>query len=277
MINTINAGKASTKPKVPAPTTPGAGGGSFMSRIANRLNTSVNTANAVPATAPTPAPAPAPLTPQEQQAALVPGYDNRALSKLNEIGLSDGPSPWMKLAEEKQRADEATQLDMTAKQGAGAMAEARDSLAMRGGLSGGAAENLAMRNMDNTLLGQQSVRGQGVTQRLGLGMDDANRKLGILQNLPGQNLNIWSEGMKAKGAQAMADAIREAGKGGPIQQAMNDPGQAAVNALPRGEGQEAGKIWNKITTFNPALDPTGGFVSGMNAVKTVKAPKWLMG
>lgn len=264
----INAPKPA--PAVPPPTAPapatGGGGGSFMTRAARKLNQAVK-----PPTAPAPAPAPA-LTPQQQQAALVPGLDNRALDSLHTYALSEGPSPWLKIAEEKQKADEAAQLDLTAKQGAGAMAEARDALAMRGGLSGGSAENLAARNMDATLLGQQSVRGQGATQRLGLAMDDENRKMNILQNLPGQNLNVWSEGMKVQGANAMADAIRNSGGGGPL--GLGDPGQSLVNKLPSGPGRELASGWNKLSTLNPVLDPTGGFITGNNVAKTFKKPDW---
>jgi len=256
----------------PAPVNPGGQGiQSFMRNLPSAIKAIPVTPPVAPPVAPPPA-----LTAPQAQAAMVPGLDNRALDALHGYALSDGPSPWLKLATEKQQADEATQLDRTAQQSAGAQAQAMDSIAMRGGLRGGSAENLARQSMENTLLGQQGVRAQGATQRLGLGMDDENRKMDILKGLPGQNLGIWQQGMAAKGASEMADAIRaQGGGGGPT--GFGDPTQNAVNKLPSGPVKETGSAWNKMTTFNPVLDPTGGLISGSNAIKTLKTPSWLGG
>jgi hypothetical protein len=143
-------------------------------------------------------------------------------------------SPWYKMALEKQGAEQARLMDQAARQQSGALAGARSQLAMRGGLTGGAAERLAGSGAENLLQTMQLQRQGGAVERGQLGMQGADiaSKLGQfnigqqsstdVRNLQTQLANlaaqedrkrlVYSEGMKAKGSAMTAQATENAGK-----------------------------------------------------------------
>lgn len=83
-------------------------------------------------------------------------------------------SPWYKMALEKQGAEQARLMDQAARQQAGAMAGARTQLAMRGGLTGGAAERMATSGAGNLAEMMQQQRQAGAVERGQLGMQGAD-------------------------------------------------------------------------------------------------------
>lgn len=96
-----------------------------------------------------------------------------------------GPSAWGKLAEQSQRQDEMFQRGDITRQGAGQLANARSSLAMRGGLRGGAAERLAAGGAESQLMAAQDLGRAGMQTRAGIGMQDEGMKQQQLQSLIG--------------------------------------------------------------------------------------------
>ena len=111
--------------------------------------------------------------------------DVQALEKLRGLALSEGETPWAAMAREQQRLEEKGAYDIAAKQQLGALQGAQAQLAMRGGLRGGAAERLAGAGQKNLLAALQGVRQAGMQARAGIGTEEASRKLGILQAMPG--------------------------------------------------------------------------------------------
>ena len=82
-------------------------------------------------------------------------------------------SPWTQMAMDKQAIDERNALDLSGRQQSTGLAQARNNLSMRGGLSSGAAERLAAQGADSLLTSQQGSRNQGMLARANIGMQGA--------------------------------------------------------------------------------------------------------
>jgi hypothetical protein len=95
-------------------------------------------------------------------------------------------SPWYRMALEKQGAEQSRLLDQASRQQAGAMAGARSQLAMRGGLTGGAAERMATAGAGNLAEAMQQQRQGGAVERGQLGMQGADLASKISQFNVGQ-------------------------------------------------------------------------------------------
>jgi hypothetical protein len=143
-------------------------------------------------------------------------------------------SPWYKMALEKQGLEQNRLLGQTQQQQAGQLAQARSNLAMRGGLSGGAAERMARAGAESGLLAAQNVRGAGALERSQLGMQGADlaSRLGQfnigqqsqtdLTNLQAQIANLaaqenrklqkYGEQMKGYAAERTSEGIGSGGK-----------------------------------------------------------------
>ncbi len=131
--------------------------------------------------------------------------NTQGLDALRARATGTGPSAWAQMAEQKQRMEEGQQRDQSAQQGAQAQAGARSQLAMRGGLSGGARQRLAMQGArDQTMAGQQ-IGAAGQTARANIGLQDEQTKNQMLSQLPGQELAaLQPEMQKANAWQQMA-------------------------------------------------------------------------
>ncbi len=114
--------------------------------------------------------------------------DTAALDKLQSEALSQGPTSWAQLQLDKQAQEQALGLDKLAKQASGGVADVQSRLAMRGGLSSGAAERAARGGMRGLLEGQQAAQAAGEQQKLGILSQDAAAKMNLLQQLPGMQL-----------------------------------------------------------------------------------------
>jgi hypothetical protein len=145
-------------------------------------------------------------------------------------------SPWYRMALQKQEAEQATLMDQTARQQAGALAGARSQMAMRGGLRSGAAERMATAGAENVANLMQQQRQAGAVERGQLGMQGADlaSRLGQFNvgqqagtdvtNLQAQIANLaqqenrkmqqYGERMKGYAAERTSQGIGSGGGGG---------------------------------------------------------------
>lgn len=130
-------------------------------------------------------------------------YDTRGLDAFRDLALRKGASPWARLSNQKQFAEEVDARERARREGAGQSAQARTMLAMRGGLGSGARERLARAGVSNTVGASQDVARQGGLNRLAIGIQDEQNRIGTLSQLPGMEgakynadlakENIWNQ------------------------------------------------------------------------------------
>lgn len=131
--------------------------------------------------------------------------NKQGLEAIRGRALQQGPSAWANMAEAKQRQEEGQQRSQGAAQGATAQAQARSQLAMRGGLSGGARQRLAMQGARDTASAGQQIGAQGQSARASIGLQDEQTKNQMLSQLPGMELQaLQPEMQKASAWQQMA-------------------------------------------------------------------------
>lgn len=145
-------------------------------------------------------------------------------------------SPWLKMAMEKQQAEQAQLMDQAARQQQGALAGARSQLAMRGGLRGGAAERMAASGAEGLTNLMQQQRQAGAIERGQLGMQGADlasrmaqfnvgqqaatdvgnlqTRLADLANRERRELFKYGEGMKGYAAEKTAQGYEGGGSQG---------------------------------------------------------------
>lgn len=185
------------------------------------------------------------------------GLDTRAYEKITSNALSDSPSAWLKMAEDKQRQEEQYALDQIASTSAGRQAEALSNLAMRGGVNSGAALNLASTMGNQDLLEQQKIRQQGALTRAGLGIEDYNTKQQQLMQLPSMASNVFTQYMQDQGSKALSDYYANQAKAPTMASealtALEKPFTAANRVV-----SWAGDVWSKLARVNTSFDPTGG-------------------
>lgn len=114
--------------------------------------------------------------------------DKRGLEALRERGLSTGDSAWAKLQLEKQAMEEQDAAGRAARTGRASTSSAMSDLARRGGLSGGARERLAESGARDMALAQQDNTRAGMMARLGIRSDDEDKRLDVLKQLPGMEV-----------------------------------------------------------------------------------------
>jgi len=110
-----------------------------------------------------------------------------ALNALNQQATATGPSAWLNSALQGQKLEEAGQMDTAAQQAAGGNANARAQLAMRGGLSGGAAERLARGGQQDLNAQRQNISNQGAGNRIGLNTQDRANQMSQLNSAVAAN------------------------------------------------------------------------------------------
>lgn len=167
--------------------------------------------------------------------------NNGALNLLNQKATQQGNSPWLNMQLQKQGMEQQQALGHVGAQTNAATANARAGLAMRGGLSGGAAERLARGGATDMNAARQGIMQQGNQNRLNLGIQDETNKNQLLGQAVGANqaqnaqnigigqfnaqntlaennannafdMNKYSEQMKAYGAGKSANAMANSGK-----------------------------------------------------------------
>lgn len=152
--------------------------------------------------------------------------------KLNASTISE--SPWVQMAMDKQASDQQRMFDQAQQNQQSALAQGRANLAMRGGLSSGAAERMANQGANDLAMARQNILSQGASERANLGMQAADRGTDIakfnagqtqgtnqfnvaqsiadLQRQNEQNRFKYGEEMKLKGAGMSAQAMENSGK-----------------------------------------------------------------
>ncbi len=115
-----------------------------------------------------------------------------SLGELKDYSQSTELSPFAQSQMDRQMAEEELARDMVPQTVAGDIANARSSLAMRGGLEGGAGERLATAGMRASQEGIQNVGGEGRLARLGIGEAEAGRKYDIFKGMPAAEMQLAS-------------------------------------------------------------------------------------
>lgn len=144
-----------------------------------------------------------------------------------------GDSPWMKLMKQQmnlQRQDAAQTLSA---QQAGAAAQARSQLAMRGGLSGGAAMSLARQGARDLSRGQQGLARQNLMNQSNLGIQDEQMRNNMQTQLAG------FEGQRFNSMLGQAQASAQMG----LQNSQWNMGNAIKDMSNRGQFDL--DAWNK--------------------------------
>lgn len=145
----------------------------------------------------------------------------RSLNRLEGLTNFGQGTPIAQRLLEVQNTANQQAVNNIAGQQAGQLAQGVSALARQGGISGGARERLAANSFNQGLLARQNQAFQNQQTQQRISADDAQRQLGILQQLPGQRQNI-ANFERAGTAADVANAI------GDIQSASQDRTQRAA-------------------------------------------------
>lgn len=126
------------------------------------------------------------------------------LSSLDSYGayksaaMAPGFTPWGEMQKQLLGTQQNQALSDLSGKSAQGQAQARSSLGMRGGLSSGARERLAVSGARDLNQGNQSIYNQGSQNLLNLGISDAQQKQSMLSNLlntdvQGQQFNVQNK------------------------------------------------------------------------------------
>lgn len=146
----------------------------------------------------------------------IPGVnlDRSGLDAFGKEAMRTGPSKWSQLAlgQNEDSRQKAVQ-DATAS-AASSGQQARDSMAMQGGLTGGAAERTAMDQSRNALGMTQDVNRQANSNALQVGVNDEQNRISELGQLPGMQLGASNFDLSKAGAQDQFNAQNYSTQGG---------------------------------------------------------------
>jgi len=117
-----------------------------------------------------------------------PTLNTQGLEAIRSRALNEGPSAWAGLMNDKIGQQTSQAMDDSALSAAGAKAEAMSDMAMSGGISSGSRERLAGNSMRDQLRSRQELRRGSDQQRLDVGLQDEEQRLGMLGQLPGMEL-----------------------------------------------------------------------------------------
>lgn len=135
-----------------------------------------------------------------------------ALNALRDYGTSTGDSPWAKAQLGQLETAQGKAMGDAAKTAASSGAAAQDTLASRGGMSSGARENLARNSSNNAMMNTQGVIGQGLQQKGAIRSQDESNRLGVLQNLPGQEVQALQPELQKQSLWQQAAGQNQAAK-----------------------------------------------------------------
>lgn len=140
---------------------------------------------APPAYTPVYNPATMDMTPTVEGRLAGLSYDTRGLDAFRQEALRKGASPWARMSSRRQFAEETDMRERARREGAGQAAQGRTMLAMRGGLSSGARERMGREAIRSGVGAGQDVARQGGMNRLAIGIQDEQNRIGNLSQLPG--------------------------------------------------------------------------------------------
>lgn len=109
---------------------------------------------------------------------------------IKNMAQSQGPTDIAKSQMDMAGILKSQGLDNAVANAAGAQAQARTQMAMRGGASTGARANLARQGMKDILAAKQGVNSQYTTGMANIASEDANRKLDLLRNFGQAEMNL---------------------------------------------------------------------------------------
>jgi hypothetical protein len=167
--------------------------------------------------------------------------DSRGLDAFRDRALSTGESPWAAMMKGQQEMQRQSAMESADAQAASGAAQARSSLASRGGLSGGAQLALARSGARDLMNSKQGINRQAMTNNMNVGIEDEKQRMAALQALPGMenqsfstlldkdkynmtntlqqisdkrtyDLDAWKKRMEVMAAGKQADATQNAGK-----------------------------------------------------------------
>jgi hypothetical protein len=130
--------------------------------------------------------------------------DRGALNALKGEALRDPKqaSQWAQMMLDKQAMEQSAAMDQAARGGQNALLAAQSELAQSGGLSEGSRERMAQRAFREGLLAKQGANRQGALDRMNIGLQDEEKRLGLLnqvQGLENQQADIAFKNQEAQG------------------------------------------------------------------------------
>jgi hypothetical protein len=137
-------------------------------------------------------------------------------SKVKEEALRKGPSEWLNLAKQRQQVEQSQALDQADRNALSGNAQARSSLAMRGGLSAGARERLGSQMQKDISSSRQNVAGQGILARASLDLQDETNRQGMLGKFAEAEgrLGMYNNDIGNKGQEFnILQSLQEKGRG----------------------------------------------------------------
>jgi hypothetical protein len=158
---------------------------------------------------------------------VMPEFDKRAGA------MGPSSSPWLGMQLNRQTLDQQNATDQAGANAAGQTAQARTGLAMRGGLTGGAGERLAMAGMRNAAQGQSDVLRQGMSDRMTAGIDASKEATENDWNNDRAKLSTWAglaSSEQQQKSQLMQNNYTQGMQAWAAQQAANAELQAARDA-----------------------------------------------
>lgn len=112
-----------------------------------------------------------------------------SFNKFKEQANRKGPSEWAKLMQEQINQQRMAGMEKAANQAMSGAAMARSGLAMRGGMSSGARERIAMQSARDLMSARQGVGRSSNEGLLKINIQDEDNRLKFLQQLPGMEID----------------------------------------------------------------------------------------
>jgi hypothetical protein len=141
------------------------------------------------------------LQAEQQNLANIPQVNTQPLNQLQNYANSGSNNQWVQAQLAAQQQAQGQAMGAAKQNASSAGASAEDQAAIHGGLNSGAQQNIANTTANNATMAGQNVIGQGLQQQGAIQSQNAQNELGVLSNLPGQEV------------QAVQPAIQEAALG----------------------------------------------------------------
>ena len=171
-----------------------------------------------------------------------------SLNALKSRAMSSGDSPWLQMELQRQGIENTANKDKVANQVMSSNAAAQSNLAMQGGLSSGARERLARGGAQDLNAARQGLGRDAQLSALGARLQDDNTKMGILSQLPSQDLNFANQ--KAGLEQFNANATNDMNK-------FNTTNTLNTNQFNTSNAIAANKDLNSFNAYKYAQDMAG--------------------
>lgn len=185
--------------------------------------------------------------------------DQSAYNAMQARALSQAPSAWAQMQQQRNNMLMANDIDTANIQAAGRTNGAWNQLASRGGLSAGQRMRLASQGAQNAMQAQQQIRNQNSINNLNVDLQDQQQKDQWLSQLPSMSLQ------NANFAQAQRDYRNQATQAD-LTTARND--LRGYNAYNEGAYKEAASLYGADKTAQAQIQaaragqPSGGLLGG---------------